>query len=211
MNNKRKRPKKHKRLLTTILMLILIFCCIFISTMISIWRYGKKDSKQQADVAIVLGASLSSDGVSPVFRERLNHGIWLYQNGYVDKIILTGGLGEGSYQSDAFVAGQYVKDQGVPEGAIILEEESKITQENLINSKKIMDDLGYSTAIIVSDPIHMKRSMLMAKDAGITAYSSPTPTSMYQSRESILPFLARESILYMGYGVYRVFIKLFDL
>ena len=74
-----------------------------------------------------------------------------------------------------------------------------------------MDDLGYSTAIIVSDPIHMKRSMLMAKDAGITAYSSPTPTSMYQSRESILPFLARESILYMGYGVYRVFIKLFDL
>ena len=123
MNNKRKRPKKHKRLLTTILMLILIFCCIFISTMISIWRYGKKDSKQQADVAIVLGASLSSDGVSPVFRERLNHGIWLYQNGYVDKIILTGGLGEGSYQSDAFVAGQYVKDQGVPEDAIILEEE----------------------------------------------------------------------------------------
>ena len=130
---------------------------------------------------------------------------------YVDKIILTGGLGEGSYQSDAFVAGQYVKDQGVPEDAIILEEESRITQENLINSKKIMDDLGYSTAIIVSDPVHMKRSMLMAKDAGITAYSSPTPTSMYQSRESILPFLARESILYMGYGVYRVFIKLFDL
>ncbi len=211
MNNKRKRPKKHKRLLTTILMLILIFCCIFIATGISIWRYGKKDSKQQADVAIVLGASLSSDGVSPVFRERLNHGIWLYQNGYVDKIILTGGLGEGSYQSDAFVAGQYVKDQGVPEDAIILEEESRITQENLINSKKIMDDLGYSTAIIVSDPVHMKRSMLMAKDAGITAYSSPTPTSMYQSRESILPFLARESILYMGYDVYRVFIKIFDL
>ena len=135
----------------------------------------------------------------------------LYQNGYVDKIILTGGLGEGSYQSDAFVAGQYVKDQGVPEDAIILEEESRITQENLINSKKIMDDLGYSTAIIVSDPVHMKRSMLMAKDAGITAYSSPTPTSMYQSRESILPFLARESILYMGYDVYRVFIKIFDL
>lgn len=209
--NKEKKPKKRRKALKVILLLIIILVGILVGTGFSIWRYGKKDYKQKADVAIVLGASLSSNGVSPVFRERLNHGIWLYQNGYVEKILLTGGLGEGSYQSDAYVAGQYVMEQGVPEEDIILEEDSRITQENVINAKKIMDREGYETAIIVSDPVHMKRSMLMAKDAGITAYSSPTPTSMYISKQSIIPFLSRETVLYLGYNIYRLFIKLFDL
>ena len=209
--NKEKKPKKRRKALKVFLLLIIILVGILVGTGFSIWRYGKKDYKQKADVAIVLGASLSSNGVSPVFRERLNHGIWLYQNGYVEKILLTGGLGEGSYQSDAYVAGQYVMEQGVPEEDIILEEDSRITQENVINAKKIMDREGYETAIIVSDPVHMKRSMLMAKDAGITAYSSPTPTSMYISKQSIIPFLSRETVLYLGYNIYRLFIKLFDL
>ena len=62
----------------------------------SIADFGKKDEKRAADVAIVLGAAVTDAEVSPVLRERLNHGIWLYKNGYVDRLILTGGIGEGS-------------------------------------------------------------------------------------------------------------------
>ena len=51
-------------------------------------KYGKVDEKQKSDVAIVLGASTDANGVSPVFKERINHGIWLYENNYVDYIIV---------------------------------------------------------------------------------------------------------------------------
>ncbi len=88
---------------------------------------------------------------------------------------------------------------------VILEEQSTITQENLQNSKKIMDQEGYKTALIVSDPMHMKRAMLLAKDIGIDAYSSPTQSSAYQSLRTKIPFVARETFFYVGYKWYRVY------
>ena len=122
----------------------------------------------------------------------------------MDALIFTGGIGEGNGRSDAWVAGQYAIEQGVPEADILLEEKSTITQENIANAKKIMDEKGYRTAIIVSDPLHMKRAMLMARDYGIEAYSSPTPTSRYISLKTKIPFLAREEFFYIGYKVYRM-------
>ena len=74
---------------------------------VSIWRYGAVDETRPADVAIVLGAGTFNGVVSPVYQERINHGVWLYQNGYVKKLILTGGYGAGSTVSDAAAAGQY--------------------------------------------------------------------------------------------------------
>ena len=174
-------------------------------TAISIVTYGKKDNKTHADAVIVLGAGASDDGVSPVFRERINHGIWLYENGFANFLILTGGMGEGNTKSDAFIAKEYAISQGVPEHAILIEEKSTITEENLKFAKERMDENGLLTAIIVSDPLHMKRAMLMAKDYGITGYSSPTPTTMYKSIKSQLPFLAREEFFYIGYCIVRLF------
>ena len=67
-----------------------------------------------------------------------------------------------------------------------------------------MDASGMETALIVSDPLHMKRAMLLAKDAGIRAYSAPTPVTMCRSLRTKIPFLAREMFYYIGYKWYRV-------
>lgn len=171
---------------------------------VSIWRYGSVDEKRPADVAVVLGAGTYHGEVSPVYRERINHGIWLYENGYVKKLILTGGYGEGSAGSDAAAARQYAVSAGMPETDILLEERSTITQENLLYAKGLMEEAGYETAVVVSDPLHMKRVALLAKDAGMEAYSSPTPTSRYKSFHTKAKFLAREVFYYIGYQVYRL-------
>lgn len=142
-----------------------VFFVIYITgTAISIWRYGKIDEKQKADVAIVLGAATYGEKVSPVYEERLNHGIWLYENGYVEKLIVTGGVGAGNPHSDSYVAKQYMMEQGIRSEDILMEEKSTITQENIKNAKELMDAYSYSSAIIVSDPLHMKRAMLMARE-----------------------------------------------
>ena len=200
----KKLGRKKMVILIPLLAVFLILLCIGI-TAVQIVQYGKLDQKANCDVAIILGAAASDEEVSPVYRERINHGIWLYENGYVDYLILTGGIGEGNEKSDAFVAKQYAIEKGIAEQAILIEEQSTITEENLEYAKTIMGAHSMDTAIIVSDPLHMKRAMLMADDYGITAYSSPTPTTMYRSAKTQIPFLARELFFYIGYSIVRVF------
>lgn len=200
--------KKKRRPLLYVFMIQLTFFAVLVAVLAgSICAYGEIDEKRPADVALVLGAGTHDGEVSPVFRERINHGIWLYQNGYVSNLLLTGGVGAGNEISDAQAAKNYAVAQGVPEEVILIEEQSAITQQNLEYAKQIMDEHGLRTAVLVSDPLHMKRAMLGARDAGITAYSSPTPTTMYKSAGAKAKFLAREVFYYIGYGVYRVLLK----
>ena len=200
---KKLRGKKLAILISSLVVFLIILCAII--TAVSIAQYGKLDEKADCDVAIILGAATSDGEVSPVYRERINHGIWLYENGYVDYLILTGGIGKGNEKSDAYIAKQYALTKGIPEQVILIEEQSTITEENLEHAKAIMDEFSMDTAIIVSDPLHMKRAMLMASDYGIDACSSPTPTTMYRSAKTQIPFLTREVFFYIGYSIVRVF------
>lgn len=194
-----------KRIITAISLITVLILLNLIMAAVSIVRYGETDEKTQCDAAIILGAGTWEGKVSAVYRERINHGIWLYENGYVDYLILTGGMGEGNQVSDAQAAMEYAISQSVPEDAILIEEKSTITEENLAFSKKIMDAHDLHTAIIVSDPLHMKRAMAMAEDYGIAAFSSPTPTTMYRSLKTKAPFLFRETFFYVGYVIVRLF------
>lgn len=65
-----------------------------------------------------------------------------------------------------------------------------------------------STVIIVSDPLHMKRAMLMAKNYGLNAYSSPTPSTKYTTMKSKTLFLAREVFFYIAYKIYWLIFRL---
>ncbi len=184
-----------------IILLILIGYITYVT--IDIYNYGNVNELVEADAAIVLGAAVWGDKPSPVFEERINHGIWLYKNGYVEKLIFTGGVGENTEYSEAGVAKNYAIENLVPEEDIFIEEKSTITQENMQYATEIINENSIEEVIIVSDPLHMKRSMLMAKDCGLTAYSSPTPTSRYTTFRSKLSFVAREVFFYVGYKIYR--------
>ena len=188
-----------------ILLLIFLIMGYIGKNVFDICSFSTEDQRQKADVAVILGAAAYDGEVSPVFRERIDHGITLYRERYVDRLIVTGGTAEGAKVSEAAAARDYLLSQGIPGEAVLLEEESSITQENLENSKVIMEENGFETAVIVSEPLHMKRAMLLAKDAGINAYSSPTPTSRYVSLRTKIPFLARETFYYIGYKWYRIF------
>lgn len=188
--------------------LFLVACILYaLFCAVSIVRYADKDEAAPADCIIVLGAGTNGKMPNAVFRERLHHALTLYSEGYSEIILLTGGYSPGNKHSDAYIAGEYLKALGIPADAILLEEKSTITQENLEYAREIMESEDLSTAIIVSDPLHMKRAMRMAKDYEIEASPSPTPTTRYQTWKSKLPFLARETFFYVGYQVYRIFVK----
>lgn len=169
--------KKHKYTISLIGLLL----GYLILNAFRIHCYSFNYSEAKSDVAIVLGAGTNNGKLSPVFRERINHSIFLFKKGRVDKIFFTGGFGKGQHQSDSQVAKNYALSYGIPEKDILIEDRSQYTFQNLREAKPIMDSIGLKTALIISDPLHMKRAMLLAKSYKFDCKPSPTRTSMYQS------------------------------
>ena len=192
--------KGNQQLFFRFVLTTIIFCtAVIIFIAISIYQYSLKTQDVKADAAIVLGAAVWKSNPSPIFKERINHAINLYNNKNVNFLIFTGGVGDGDELAESEVAKTYAIDNGVQENIIFIETSSKLTSENLIEAKKIMKDLEVNSVLLVSDPLHMKRAMAMAKGLEIDAYSSPTPTSRYKSWHSKLKFLLSETCYYFGY------------
>lgn len=187
---------------------VLLLFCWLIFTAVSIYRYVPDDEGGLADAAIVLGAAVWAERPSPVFQERINHAIDLYEAGRVEEIIFTGGSDGNDRSPESIIAQQYAIEQGVAAANILLETESQITWENLVNAQAVAAENGLTTFIIVSDPLHMKRAMLMTDDLGMTAYASLTPTTRYRSWRTQFSFLVRETFFYWVYWVERPFAKL---
>jgi uncharacterized SAM-binding protein YcdF (DUF218 family) len=153
---------------------------------------GNESAQGRADAAIILGAAVGPNAPSPVFRERLRHGLNLYRAKRVRTLILTGGFGEQATRAESQVARQWLRRNGVPETSMVIEVRSRTTLQNLTEAKRLMKASKVRTALIVSDPLHMKRAMVMAEDLGIQARPSPTPTSRYRSFGTKSGFLLRE-------------------
>lgn len=189
----------------SLLSITLLFAFIILAgkNALSIYHYRLIDEIHTADCAIIAGAAVTGDQPSPVFQERLNHAVSLYRDGYIKMLIVTGGYSANNALSDAAVARRYLLSQNVPEQAILVEDRSQVTRENLHYAKMIMAMNQLHNALIVSDPLHMKRIMSMAHDEGIEAWSSPTSTSRYRSFIARMNFLLRETFWYSVYQVYR--------
>jgi uncharacterized SAM-binding protein YcdF (DUF218 family) len=173
-------------------------------TAASIYRYGRIDDAEKADAASVLGAAAWGRRPSPVLRERLNHAILLYRQGYVPRLLFTGGQAKKSDPAESEVSRRYAIQQGVPAADILIEARSRSTEENLFYAREVARAHRLSTFLLVSDPLHMKRAMAIARDLGMDAHSSPTATSRFQSFGSQLPFLARETYFLLRYRLRHV-------
>jgi len=116
------------------------------------------DDLQPADVVVVLGGD----------PERVEQGIELYKAGFSPNLIFVGdklifyGMNNSAMPIINTTWPKYLKgyaiDSGVTSDAIILSETtSTSTYEDTIHSREIILERGFKSAIIVSDPYHMRR------------------------------------------------------
>lgn len=173
--------------------LLALLVLVAMGTMAEIALYARGSSEGPADAAVVLGAAVYMDRPSPVFEERIRHGVNLFRVGRVPRLLMTGGRGPGDQLTEAAAARDWSLGQGVPEEVILLEEASRTTQENLAFAKPILEREGLRRVLIVSDPLHMRRAIAIARRLGIEAEPSPTPTSRYVGWGSWSRFLAAEA------------------
>lgn len=153
---------------------------------------GERDEAAPADAIVVLGAAAYDARPSPVFTERIRHGLDLYRRGYADTLIFTGGYGNGARFSESQVARRWALKQGVPEDAILIETLSRTTWENLAQARTLMQERGLRRVIVVSDPLHMARALRLSRGLGIDALGSSTPSTRFRSFRTRWRFLARE-------------------
>lgn len=153
---------------------------------------GQRDQAAQADAIIVLGAAAYHKNPSPVFKERINHGLDLYRRGYAPVLLFTGGYGNGAPFAESQVARKYALQQGIPDSAIMIEAVSRNTRENLLQARKLMQERGLHRVIVVSDPLHMSRALRLSRELGIDAVGSPTPSTRFRTVHTQWRFLLQE-------------------
>jgi uncharacterized SAM-binding protein YcdF (DUF218 family) len=187
-------------MLKKLLRISLVLFALYLSLLAKdIYSFSLTSTAAPADAAVVMGATVFRDRPSPVFRERINHAINLYRQGNVQYLIFTGGLAGNDELAESEAARKYAISQGVPAEHIFIETVSDNTCLNLLEAKRIMEENSLDEALIVSDPLHMRRAIWLAESIGMQAGSSPTPTSRYQSFTRKARFLAREVYSYSAY------------
>jgi uncharacterized SAM-binding protein YcdF (DUF218 family) len=103
---------------------------------------------------------------------RAAHAASLYQQGYADYVLCSGGVGDNP-PSEAEAACGRVVELGVPQDAIVYEEAAHSTEENAAFAAAIMRARGWRSAILVTDGFHLLRATWMFQRTGVTVYASP--------------------------------------
>lgn len=139
----------------------------------TVLTWGLRDDAQAADAIIVMGAAQYRGKPSPVLRGRLDHAVSLWQRGLARWMVLTGGTGAGDSVSEAAVGRAYVVSRGVPDTAILLENEGRTSSQSLRAASELLHARRLRTAVVVSDPFHMLRLEILGRRNGIEPFTSP--------------------------------------
>ncbi len=174
LSTKRRFPRLSRRARRILVIAVgawLIFNCMIA---LIVFVYGLPDHAQHEDVIIVLGSGLNRDlSPNPATIRRGERGAELWKQGYAPMVICSGGFATWASRSEADGCAQVLRENGVPNDAIILEEQSRSTEENALHSHQIMQARGWKSALVVSDGYHLLRATWIFSAEGISGSTSP--------------------------------------
>lgn len=161
---------------------------------------GQRDDARPADAIVVLGAGEASGWPGAELRARSDHALSLYEAGVAPLVVVTGGDPDGTSNTEADAGVRYLKYLGMPSGTLLAAARGDNTYESLLEVKARTRGKGVKSVVLVSDRYHMFRSLEMARDLGLKAYGSPTPTGPIEDEPITLFYLTlREVVAYCAY------------
>ncbi|MDR2962823.1 MAG: YdcF family protein [Bacteroidales bacterium] len=153
------------------------------------------------EYAIVLGGFTDYDAAMErvVFQsssDRMWQALWLYRQGKVKKLILSGG--EGRILQRGYTESESTRDFllqiGIPAHDIIVETRSRNTFENIKYSKQILDSLNNTLpALLITSATHLPRAMACARKAGLHTHAFSTDYAVAPESLSIDFYIIPES------------------
>lgn len=173
------RRRRRGRVVVRLVLLALVAVVVYVGiTFVQVRSTGRSDQARPVDAIVVMGAAQYDGRPSPQLAARLDHAVTLYRDGLAPIVVVTGGKQAGDRFTEAEASAAYLTERGVPDGAIVRENAGRTTYESLAAVADLLEARGLERVLIVTDPFHSLRSRLIAQDVGLTAYVSPTPSSV---------------------------------
>lgn len=157
---------------------------------------GVTDDLQHADVALVMGAKVKTDG-KPSHRltARLDTAVDLFERGYFEYLIVSGAVGWEGYD-EAQVMATYLVDHGVPAERIFIDSDGTDTYMTARNASWIMRTNGMQSVLIITQYFHVPRTKLALKRFGVSPVYSAN--AVYWGLRDLL-YIPREVAAYFYY------------
>lgn len=166
---------------------------------------GCETRLRPADCIVVLGARSLADGTpGPSLQGRCERALELWREGWAPVLLFTGGRGEmGTVEGE--VGAAWARARGVPAEALLIEDQSHTTRENLEFAARLMRERGWSRCLVVTDPFHIPRGLALAEDAGLQADPAPTFAGpAWRKWGTWAWYTFRETFAWLKYGWQRL-------
>jgi len=145
---------------------------------------GLKADPAKADVAIVLGNRVFSDGTLASWTKgRVDKALELYKQGKVKAIFVSGGMGVEDHYPEGKAMKAYLLSKGVPDSVVTEDNEGANTYLTAVNFLKWNKERNYSTVVIVSQFYHITRSKYILKKMGFTGSIFSASSEAYKWRD----------------------------
>ena len=139
------------------------------SLVAAIYLAARADQREHVDAILVMGAAQFDGRPSAVLKARLDTTLSVWEEGLAPVIIVTGGKLPGDRFTESEASRDYLVDRGVPEQAILLENEGNTSETSLEHAALIARENGIRSVLIVTDGFHLFRSRLIAERNGLDA------------------------------------------
>lgn len=160
----------------------------------------KKRLARRSDCLIVLGAKVHPDGrLSHTLQFRCAAAAEAYRNGIASAVIVCGGQGEDEPVKEAEAMRAELMRLGVPEDAVLMEDASRNTRQNLLGAKALMEARRWKTCAVVTSDYHVQRALWIARDLGMDACGIPSKTARTWKRFCKTRFT--ESVSWIKYWI----------
>lgn len=144
---------------------IIIIINLWIASTYSSYKFTSINEVPKTRVAIVFGAGLWGDTPSHVLEDRVIAAVELYEEGKVEKIIMTGDNRTSQYDEPGAMI-ELAKTKGIPDSVLQPDYAGRRTYDSCLRAREIFN---IEEAILVTQSFHMNRALYTCNSLGIEA------------------------------------------
>lgn len=162
---------------------------LFAMLLLYAWVHAKFPSRGVPAAVVVLGARTIKGKVTPLLQGRLDRALELYRAAQEPKPLLvpTGGQGADELEPEGVSMGRYLREQGISEDQILIEDRAKDTIENLKFSDALVREQNPNGQLwVVTSDYHALRAGLASRSLGLEARAFGGKTAAYYRPSAFL-------------------------
>jgi uncharacterized SAM-binding protein YcdF (DUF218 family) len=153
---------------------------LFVALLLDSSLARRVNRRARAGAVIVLGSGLLGDRVPPLLASRLDRGKQVQERSPGALLVVSGGQGPDELTSEAAAMAGYLREAGVDEDTIVLEDRATTTDQNLRFSMALLADRGFDGPVLaVTNNYHVFRTAVQARQLGLRLNVIGAKTASY--------------------------------